>query len=123
VKSHFNIENIKKHRAEKQPSKFLPCNVLRNKVDQLESEWHEKAKPPPLSDYYHSLSKSYKAAKKAGKDVVQLGQQSLQSFDLLIVHDDRHGGVIDEEALNALMETTSLTRTELLTRRGSPPNA
>jgi hypothetical protein len=48
----------------------------------------EICKAPPLSDYNRSLYKSYKAmkkAKRAGKDVAQLGQQSLQSMNLLVV--------------------------------------
>jgi len=70
----------------------------------VEKKWCEARKPPPLSDYERSLDKSYKAslkAKRAGKDVPQLGQQSKQSIDPLVVEDDctrAQGGPIDREA-------------------------
>jgi hypothetical protein len=60
-------------------------------------------------DYERSLNKSYKAslkAKRAGKDVAQLGQQSLQSIDPLVVEDDctdAQGGPIDREELQNFM--------------------
>ena len=69
----------------------------------------------PLSDYECSLDKSYKAslkAKRAGKDVAQLGQQSKQSIDPLVVAGDFTNapcGPIDKEALQDFMATTGLT--------------
>ena len=51
----------------------------KEKVNEVEKKRREACKPTPLSDYELSLDKSYKAslkAKRAGKDVAQLGQQS-----------------------------------------------
>jgi len=76
--------------------------------------------PSPLSDYECSLDKSYKVslkAKRAGKDVAQLGQQSKQSIDPLVVEDDctnAQGGPIDREALQDFMDTTGLTPQQLI---------
>ena len=89
---------------------------------------HESRKPLPLSDYDRSLDKSYKAAKRARKDVTQFGQQSLQSVDPLVVHNDgtivQKEGEISLEQLNMLIETTGLTKEDMITGRGrSPPRA
>jgi hypothetical protein len=51
----------------------------KKKINECEKKLRDACKPSPLSDYERSLDKSYKAsqkAKRAGKDVVQLGQQS-----------------------------------------------
>jgi hypothetical protein len=80
----------------------------------------ERRKPSPLSDYECSLDKSYKAsqkAKRAGKDVAQLGQQSLQSIDPLVIEDDctnAQGGSIDLEQLNNFMDIIGLTQEQLM---------
>ena len=71
-------------------------------------------------DYERSLDKSYKASQKAkrvGKDVAQLRQQSLQSIDPLVVEDDctnAQGGSIDLEQLNGFMDITGFTREQLM---------
>jgi hypothetical protein len=75
----------------------------------------DACKPSPLSDYERSLDKSYKEsrkAKRARKDVAQLGQQSKQSIDSLVIEGDcanAQGGPIDKEALEDFMATTGLT--------------
>ena len=49
---------------------------LRKKINEREKKQRDARKPSPLSDYERSLNKSYKAsqkAKRAGKDVAQLG--------------------------------------------------
>jgi hypothetical protein len=83
----------------------------------------------PRPDYEHSLNKSYKAsqkAKRARKDVAQLGQQYLQSIDPLVVDDDctnAQGGTIDLEQLNILMDTIGLTPQQLIEGGASIPRA
>ena len=78
---------------------------LRKKINEREKKQRDARKSLPLSDYDCSLDKSYKAslkAKRAGKDVAQLGQQSKQSIDPLVVEDDStaaQGDPIDREAL------------------------
>jgi hypothetical protein len=55
--------------------------------------------------------------KRAGKDVAQLGLQSKQSIDPLIVEGDcaiTKGGLIDKEALEDFMATTGLTAEQLM---------
>ena len=80
----------------------------------------ERKKPSPLSDYECSLDKSYKASlkvKRAGKDVAQLGQQSLQSINLLVIGDDytnAQGGPIDLEQLNSFVDVIGLTPEQLM---------
>jgi hypothetical protein len=76
--------------------------------------------PQPLLDYERSLSKSYKESVKArrvGNDVAQLGQQSKQSIDPLIVEGDFTSGQgskeIDKQALEYFMADTGLTREQL----------
>jgi hypothetical protein len=94
----------------------------------VEKKWHEACKPPPLSDYERPLDKSYKVslkAKRAGNDVAQLGQQSKQSIDQLVIEDDctnAQGGPIDRETLQGFMDTTGLTPQQLI-RGGSIPTA
>jgi hypothetical protein len=93
---------------------------LRKKVYEVEKKQRETYKPPLLSDYGRSLDKSYKAllkAKRAGKNVAQLRQQSKQSIDPLVVDDDctnAQGGPIDREALQNFMNTTGLTPQQLI---------
>ena len=63
----------------------------KEKINEHEKKQCDARMPSPLSDYECSLDKSYKAslkAKRAGKDVAQLEQQSKQSIDLLAVEDD-----------------------------------
>ena len=82
--------------------------------------------PSPLLDYERSLNKSYKAsqkAKRAGKDVAQLGQQSKQSINPLVVEGDftnAQGGPINKEALEDFMATTGLTAEQLMGRASIP---
>ena len=75
------------------------------RVIEVEKKQHEACKPPTLSDYKCSLDKSYKTslkAKRVGKDIAQLGQQSKQSINPLVVEDDctnAQDGTIDRETL------------------------
>ena len=62
---------------EKKPAKAALHSSTRTKekINKREKKQCEAHKPSPLSDYEHSLDKSYKAslkAKRAGKDVAQL---------------------------------------------------
>ena len=112
----------KRLELQKNPPKphYIAQRKLRKKVIEVEKKRREACKPSPLSDYEHSLDKSYKAslkAKRAGKDVAQLGQQSKQSIDPLVVEDDctnAQGGTIDREALQEFMATTGLTPQQLI---------
>ena len=107
---------------EKNPPKsyYIAQQELRKKINEREKKRCESHKPSPLSDYERSLDKSYKAslkAKRAGEDVAQLGQQSKQSIDPLVVEDDctnAQGGTIDREALHDFMAITGLTRQQLI---------
>ena len=86
----------------------------------MEKKQHEACKPPTLSDYKCSLDKSYKTslkAKRVGKDIAQLGQQSKQSIDLLVVEDDctnAQGSTINLEQLYIVVDTTGLTPQQLI---------
>jgi hypothetical protein len=83
--------------------------------------------PSPLSDYECSLENSYKESRKAkrvGKDVAQLGLQSKQSIDPLVIEGDCtnvQGGPINREALKDFMATTGLTPQQLIGGGGSIP--
>jgi len=84
-------EACEQRRNLKKPQFALPQQELRRTINERDKMLRERKKPSPLSDYEHSLNKSYKAsqnAKRARKDVAQLGQQSLQSIDPLVVEDD-----------------------------------
>jgi hypothetical protein len=71
-------------------------------------------------DYERSVDNSYKElrkAKRAGKDVAQLEQQSKQSIDPLVVKGDcvnAQGDPIDKEAPEDFMATTGLTAEQLI---------
>ena len=55
--------------------------------------------------------------KRAGQDVAQLGQQSKQSIDSLVVEGDftnAQGGLINKEALEDFMATTGLIAEQLM---------
>jgi hypothetical protein len=59
---------------QKNPPKphYIVQQELRKKINEREKKQHDARKPLPLSDYEHSLDKSYKASQKAkrgGKDV------------------------------------------------------
>ena len=90
------------------------------RVIEVEKKQHEACKPPTLSDYKCSLDKSYKTslkAKRVGKDIAQLGQQSKQSINPLVVEGDFTNapcGPIDKEALQDFMATTGLTAEQLM---------
>ena len=92
----------------------------KEKINEHKKKQRDARKPSPLSDYERSLNKSYKAslkAKRAGKDVAQLGQQSKQFIDALIVEGDctnAQGGPIDREALEDFMATIGLTTEQLM---------
>jgi hypothetical protein len=63
---------------------------LRRKLAKVKKKQRESYKPSPLSDYERSLSKSHKEnvkARRAGKDVAQLKQQSKQSINPQIVEE------------------------------------
>ena len=98
----------------------------KEKINEREKKQREARKPSPLSDYERSLDKSYKAslkAKRAGKDVAQLGQQSKQSIDLLGVEGDFTNalcGPIDKEALQDFMVTTGLIAEQLMGEASIP---
>uniref|UniRef100_A0A0E0LYT7 Uncharacterized protein n=1 Tax=Oryza punctata TaxID=4537 RepID=A0A0E0LYT7_ORYPU len=89
---------------------------------------HEKArrernKSPPRSDYECSLDKSYKESnrtKKQGKDVAQLGMQSKQTIEPLVVQQSQ--AEYDHDALIQMMKDTGLTRETLMGLK-SPPKA
>jgi len=105
---------------------YIAQQELRKKINEREKKQHEARKPSPLSDYERSLDKSYKAslkAKRAGKDVAQLGQQSKQSIDLLGVEGDFTNalcGPIDKEALQDFMVTTGLIAEQLMGEASIP---
>ena len=115
---------------EKNPPKphYIAQRELRKKINEREKKQREACKPSPLSDYERSLDKTYKAslkAKRAGKDITQLGQQSKQSIDPLVVEDDctnTQGSPINREALQDFMDTTGLTPQQLI-GGGSIPTA
>ena len=98
-------EACEQRRNPTKPQFALPRQELRRTINERDKMLRERKKPSPLSDYEHSLNKSYKAsqnAKRARKDVAQLGQQSLQSIDPLVVEDDCTNAQdcpIDREAL------------------------
>ena len=77
-------------------------------------------------NYECYLDKSYKAslkAKRAGKDVAQLGQQSKQSIDPLVVEGDftnTQGGPINKEALEDFMATIGLIAEQLMGEASIP---
>ena len=78
----------KRLELQKNPPKphYIAQRELRKKIYE-----HDARKPSPLSYYERSLDKSYKAslkANRAGRDVAQLGQQSKQSIDPLVVEGD-----------------------------------
>jgi hypothetical protein len=86
--------NKKEHKREleKNPPKltYIMQQELRQKLIEVKKKQRESYKPSPLSDYERSLSKSHKEnikARRAGKDVAQLGQQSKQSIDPLTVEE------------------------------------
>ena len=95
----------------------------KKKINERKKKQRDACKPSLSSDYERSLDKSYKAllkAKRAGKDVAQLEQQSKQSIDPLIVEDDctnAQDGTIDREALQDFMATTGLTPEQLIRGR------
>jgi hypothetical protein len=88
---------------------YIAKRELRKKINEREKMQRDARMPSPLSDYECSLDKSYKEsrkAKRAGKDVAQLGQQSKQSINPLVVEGDcanAQGGPIDKEALTNFM--------------------
>ena len=92
----------------------------KEKINEREKKQRDARKPSPLSDYECSLDKSYKAslkAKRVRKDVAQLGQQSKQSIDPLVVAGDFTNapcGPIDKEALQDFMATTGLIAEQLM---------
>jgi hypothetical protein len=80
------LEESKARRLELQKNSPTPHYIaqreLRKKINEHEKKQGDACKPSPLLDYERSLDKSYKVllkAKRARKDVAQLGQQSKQS--------------------------------------------
>jgi hypothetical protein len=106
----------------KKPPKlhYIAQQELRKKINEHEKMQRDAHKSSPLSDYERSLDKSYKEsrkAKRAGKDIAQLRQQSKQSIDPLVVEGDcanAQGSPIDKEALEDFLATTGLTAEQLI---------
>ena len=92
----------------------------KKKINERKKKQRDACKPSPLSDYERSLDKSYKAslkAKRSGKDVAQLEQQSKQSIDPLVVEGDctnAQGIPINKEALEDFMATIGLIAKQLM---------
>jgi hypothetical protein len=100
---------------------YIRQQELRKKIEAKKQKQRDAAKPPPLSDYERSLSKSYKEsvkARRAEKDVAQLRQQSKQPIDPLIVEgdftSDQGGKEIDKQALEEFMADMGLTHEQLV---------
>uniref|UniRef100_A0A0E0LSW9 Uncharacterized protein n=1 Tax=Oryza punctata TaxID=4537 RepID=A0A0E0LSW9_ORYPU len=110
-------------RKNAEDEKMLPSHELRKLVIQYEKARRERNKSPPRSDYERSLDKSYKESKrtkKQGKDVAQLGMQSKQTIEPLVVQ--QLPIEYDHDALIQMMKDTALTREALLGQK-SPPKA
>uniref|UniRef100_A0A0E0JJN4 Uncharacterized protein n=1 Tax=Oryza punctata TaxID=4537 RepID=A0A0E0JJN4_ORYPU len=102
---------------------MLPSHELRKLVVHYEKARRERNKSRPRSDYERSLDKSYKESKrtkKQGKDVAQLGMQSKQTIEPLVVQQSHVE--YDHDALIQMMKDTGLTR-ETLVGLKSPPKA
>ena len=74
----MRVGRAKRLELQKNPPKpyYIARQELRKKINESEKKQRDARKPSPLSDYERSLDKSYKAslkAKRAGKDVAQLG--------------------------------------------------
>uniref|UniRef100_A0A0E0K0S9 DUF8039 domain-containing protein n=1 Tax=Oryza punctata TaxID=4537 RepID=A0A0E0K0S9_ORYPU len=114
VKAFFsNVREQMKKNAE--DAKMLPSHELRKLVVQYEKIRRERNKSPPRSDYERSLDKSYKESKrtkKQGKDVAQLGMQSKQTIEPLVVQQSHVE--YDHDALIQMMKDTGLTREALV---------
>jgi hypothetical protein len=92
---------------------------LRRKLIEVKKKQRESYKPSPLSDYERSLSKSHKEnikARREGKDVAQLGQQSKQSIDLLTVEEGEilRGAQIDLAVVEQFVKDIGLSRQQVL---------
>uniref|UniRef100_A0A0E0LZJ8 Uncharacterized protein n=1 Tax=Oryza punctata TaxID=4537 RepID=A0A0E0LZJ8_ORYPU len=103
--------------------KMLPSHELSKLLVQYEKARRERNKSLPRSDYERSLDKSYKESKrtkKQGKDIAQLGMQSKQTIESLVVQ--QLPVEYDHDALIQMMKDTGFTRETLLGQK-SPPKA
>jgi hypothetical protein len=102
-----------------QKLQYIQQQELRQKLAKVKKKQRESYKPSSLSDYERSLSMSHKEnvkARRAGKDVAQLGLQSKQSIDPLTVEEGEviQGAPINPAVVEEFMRDTGLTREQVL---------